>query len=156
VDQSGQAPDIRDPLVKGLLGGVALLGQGRCSLQILPGIVEAGLILGQLRDCLVQSSLERSRVDLDERISFSNHLARGEGNLLDLSVNARSHRNIVCWLNSAEPVQVDREVPPLDNGRVYWSCGLPSLECPLGFGTRVGPDRVCNGYCCPASGAVAS
>ena len=28
---------------------------------------------------------------------------------------------------------------------------MPSLECPLGFGTKVVPDHVRNGYCCPCN-----
>ena len=119
LDLGGQAGDGCRPLVEQLLRGVAVLGERRGAIEILLGVGEAGLVLRQLGDRLIESGLERRRVDLHEEIALLDDLAFLEADLLDLAVHARADGHDVGGLHRAEPVQGDRKRLALGHPNVH-------------------------------------
>ena len=95
-----------------LLGGEALLGEGRIALEVEPGVGERRLILGLLGLGLVEGGLERARVDLRQKVAGLDHLAFIEGDLDDLAVDAGADGHRVLGLRLAEPVDEDGIVGP--------------------------------------------
>ena len=102
-----------------LLGGEALLGEGRIAHEVEPGVGERRLILGLLGLGLVEGGLERARVDLRQEIAGLDHLAFGEGDLDDLAVDAGADGHRVLGLDLAEPVDEDGIVGPRRRGHRY-------------------------------------
>ena len=84
------------------------------ALKVEIGVGEIRLVLLLLGLGLVERGLERAGVDLDQQIALVDHLALGEGDLVDLAVNPGPDLYGVEALNRAEAGQVDREVDLLD------------------------------------------
>ncbi len=128
LDLGRKTCDSSRALVQQLLGGVALLGQRSRTLEVLPGVGEAGLVLRQLGHRLAERGLERGRVDLHQQIALLHHLAFLEADLLDLPVDPRAHRHRVGRLYGAEPGENDRERLRL-HGRDVNRGSLLSCSC---------------------------
>ena len=97
------------------------LASANGALQVLLGVVQAGLVLRQLGGRLVEGGLERRRVDLHEEVALLQHLPFLEGDLLDLPIDARAHRHRVRRLHGAEAGENDGKVLPLHDGDVHRS-----------------------------------
>ena len=121
LEQGGEIGDVGGALIQDLLRGNALLCERDRALQILLGVVEVGLVLGQLGGCLIEGCLERRRVDLHQEVPLLEHLPFLKADLDDLSVHARAHCDGVHRLHGAEAREHDGEVLPLHDGDSHGS-----------------------------------
>ena len=96
--------------------------------QVLLGVGEAGLVLRQLGDGLIEGGLERRRIDLHEQVALLDHLPFLEADLLDLSVHPRAHGHRVGGLHRAQPAQNHRKRPSFHDSNVDRGSGGPRLR----------------------------
>ena len=141
-DLRGQLLD-RGALRIGLLPGREFAEPGE-ALQVEIGVGEIGFVLGLLGLGLVERSLERPRIDLDQRVAFLDDLAFLEGDLVDLAVDAGANQDGVEALHRAEAGQIDREIGLLDRsdldgdgdsgrGRRFWASACAAWSSPWNF-----------------------
>ena len=78
------------------------------------GVGEIGLVLRFLGHGLVERRLERSRVDLGQKIALLDHLAFIKRDLHDLAVDARADENGVVGLHLSDALEDDGKIRALD------------------------------------------
>ena len=124
-DRGVQLSDKRVLRVELLLGGEILLGERRVSGEIELGVGEVGLVLRFLGDRLIESGLKRPRIDFGEKIAFIDHLAFLEADLVDLAIDARTHRYRIESLDLPEAVKDQRKIDSRDRryGNANWREG---------------------------------
>ena len=147
--------DLRGQLRDGGALGVGLLPGGEfaelgVALQVEIGVGEIGFVLRLLGLGLVERSLERPRIDLDQRVAFLDELAFLEGDLVDLAVDAGAHQHGIEALHGAEAGQIDREIGLLDRGDLDGNrlCGrrfLGGLGCAAFRAVEVLPAEIAGG-----------
>ena len=102
------------------------------------GVAETCLILGDVGLGLRDLRLHHAIVEAEQDAAFPNHIALAEGNLHDLSVDARLDGDGGQRLDRARRRQNDRHVGFLDHGRSHGcSAGGSPFASPL-FGRSLG------------------
>ncbi len=110
LDEGGELIDQRLRRVLLLLGVEAARGEIIGAAEIELGIGELGFVLRPLRGRLIDSGLERARVDLGEHVALLHELAFVEIDLLKLSVDAGADGYRVVGLDGADAGQIDGQV----------------------------------------------
>ena len=133
-----------------LLGGEALLGEGRDSAR---GRAATLASVAWSWACLAlawsSAAWNGARIDLRQQVAGLDHLAFLEGDLDDLAVDASAHRHRVLGLDLAERVDEDRIIGALDrrhrNGGRLQAAGWPEF----GVGARLGGEDSRHGRVAP-------
>src|SRR5882757_7620514 len=86
-----------------LLRDHALFMQLVIPCKVNSGVVELGLVAGQLSLHLLQGHLERPGIDFGQEIAFPNKLALLENDLLELPIDSAFHGDSVEWGHRTEP-----------------------------------------------------
>jgi hypothetical protein len=96
-------------------GEVARLQVGE-TLQVESCVGEVGFVLHLFGDRLIVCSLERTWINLRQKIARLDVLTFGESDLYQFAIDPRLDGNRIERLHRAETGQVDRHVPPLRRG----------------------------------------
>src|SRR5260370_4989528 len=105
--------------IKLLLGNDAFLKKKFESFEIYLSVSALSLIFGELPQGLCELDLERTRIDLREKVSFVDELAFLEGHTDELTVHATANRDGVESGDRAKTIEIDRQVATLGGGNDY-------------------------------------